>query len=533
MRTYNERLENIRAKVKATKRAYAAMAVSLTTLGILTILVCSFFFWPELLFGASLAPTYGPALQQPSINPAPTIATAPSQPNAMEPLPTYPDIMGPTMPEDVLEFRYTTVKCSSGSNYSWGPVIIRSQAELELLYEREIAQFEGLLLEFDPIASVREQVNQYDDVFFADNALVVLMKKELGSLNGCEATDVFWAGRTLYINVNRKVPGIGKPDTEYWYLFIEVNEVLPKDTDICVQYMANDAWMQPAWRAYEISFESQKIYYGVPDMDAKYPRTDVIRSVAELQTYLAGLQQDLSAETAKYDETFFKEHTLLALWNRIGSSSAEYVITNVWRMDDYSISICGEMYSPNIMADDAMSWLVFVEAKDEMSHYAKITVEYETIEQAVPPERPENTNLEFWIGEDVANVDFSGYDEIHGWFGAREYLGNGYSMILDGDCQPTYPQTYVSYLISAFPDESDGGSYVTRIEIRDKTVLVYGLTIQSDSEEFEAVFRAMGYGIYEENGTWRAKKDGITFTFRKGEHLSISVQVTNRNGIIY
>ena len=88
-------------------------------------------------------------------------------------------------------------------------------------------------------------------------------------------------------------------------------------------------------------------------------------------------------------------------------------------------------------------------------------------------------------------------------------------------------------IIGAFPDESDGGSFVTGIEIRDADIVVYGLTIQSDVEEFEAVFRAMGYGIYEANGTWKAIKNGITFTFRKGECLSIHADITNREGIIY
>ena len=132
----------------------------------------------------------------------------------------------------------------------------------------------------------------------------------------------------------------------------------------------------------------------------------------------------------------------------------------------------------------------------------------------------------------MGNVDFSDYDEIYGWFGAQEYLGKGYhASWIDGVQQ--YPTRYVSFVVGAFPDEADGGRYITQIEITDSDVTVYGLTIQSDEAQFDAVFRAMGYGIYENNGVWSAEKNGITFQFRPGDYLRIIAKVTNREGIIY
>lgn len=84
MRTYSERLANIKAKAKQTQKAYAAIAVGTVTLSVFALLVCSVFLWPELLFRSSPAPTLGPALQEPT--------------NRNEyPMVTMPDIQAPTM----------------------------------------------------------------------------------------------------------------------------------------------------------------------------------------------------------------------------------------------------------------------------------------------------------------------------------------------------------------------------------------------------------------------------------------------------
>lgn len=697
MRTYDERIANIRAKAKATKTAYRAITATFVTLSLLAVAIGGVWLHPELLLGFDKEPTYGPALQTPTSNQRPGDVLSPTHPS-----PAYPDVMEPTSPADVVAFRASSVKCNNGSKFSWGPAVIHSVEELEQLYSREIRQYGDQ----DTSASLREQLAQYSDDFFADRTLIVLMRRELGSLDGIDITDVFLAGNALYINIDRKVPAIGSPEEEYWYLFVEVENSLPKHINVCAQFMVNGSWMEPAWRAYEISFEhyeiycggmpepgegyprteviasveelkafcatlgdmavdvkaydpayfetntlialwnpvgsssvtysvsnvfrmddhgisicvdqfvpqaqsddvmswlfiieaqehishytkiavdyntrveidlpeyteptqpteplwtttpieppeptvpeippeppivhageipfrTQTVYYGAPDVDPEREYVDVIRSVSELQAYLLKYQQDLSAETAKYDETFFENHTLLALWNMRYSSTVEFSVTEIFRLSNSMIYIRGESYKPEYCGEDDMTWLIFIEAVGEISRGAKIRVDYQNITETLPPERPEDTDLEFWIGQNVADVDFSAHDEVYGWFGARKYLGKGYQMRYDATGEQQYPKEYVSYLVGAFPDEADGGSFVTCIEIRDAAVQLYGLNILSAGEEFEAVFRSMAYSVEESNGTWTARKNGVTFTFRQGEYLMIRAQVTNREGIIY
>ena len=166
------------------------------------------------------------------------------------------------------------------------------------------------------------------------------------------------------------------------------------------------------------------------------------------------------------------------------------------------------------------------------------------IGNTVSGEMPKNTSLEFWITEDVKDRDWTGHDEIYGWMGAREFLGSGYKKNEDPTGSNQHPEHYVSYVITAWPDYADGGEFVTDITVTDPDVTVYGLTIESTYEEFDAVFEPLGYELSWSNGaieTRVATKNGITFRLTRAvddnpnvvPQIRISAEVTNREGIVY
>ena len=162
----------------------------------------------------------------------------------------------------------------------------------------------------------------------------------------------------------------------------------------------------------------------------------------------------------------------------------------------------------------------------------------------VSGEMPKNTSLEFWITEDVKDRDWTGHDEIYGWMGAREFLGSGYKKNEDPTGSNQHPEHYVSYVITAWPDYTDGGEFVTDITVTDPDVTVYGLTIESTYEEFDAVFEQLGYELSWSEGAIKtrvATKDGITFRLTRAVEdnqdvvpvFSITAEVTNREGIVF
>lgn len=162
----------------------------------------------------------------------------------------------------------------------------------------------------------------------------------------------------------------------------------------------------------------------------------------------------------------------------------------------------------------------------------------------VSGEMPKDTTLEFWITEDVKDRDWSEYDEIYGWMGAREFLGSAYKKNADTDGSDQHPEHYVSYVITAWPDYADGGQFVTDITVTDPAVTVYGLTVESTFEEFDAVFESLGYELSWGEGAIKtrvATRDGITFRLTRAvddnpdvvPQIRISAEVTNREGIVF
>lgn len=142
-----------------------------------------------------------------------------------------------------------------------------------------------------------------------------------------------------------------------------------------------------------------------------------------------------------------------------------------------------------------------------------------------------DTNLEFWIGENVDNFDFSGYQEKYGLFGGREYYGTGYVPMQDEGDMQIDPEHCVLYTVTAYPDYSSGESAVTRIYITDPSVEFYGISLNSTFEDFERLMKKQGFEITRTGETHRTAEQGkysVTFT---RDYIQIRVDVSNLLGI--
>ena len=145
---------------------------------------------------------------------------------------------------------------------------------------------------------------------------------------------------------------------------------------------------------------------------------------------------------------------------------------------------------------------------------------------------PTETDLEFWIEEDVTDFDFSCYLPKYGIFGGYEYYGTGYEPTVDADGQQTDPEHCVIYTVTNYPDYSINSLHVTCITITDPAVAVYGLTLASSAEEITETMSAKGFAVTETAYGITAKKDNITFSFSENG-IIIRAEVTNENGIVY
>ena len=152
-------------------------------------------------------------------------------------------------------------------------------------------------------------------------------------------------------------------------------------------------------------------------------------------------------------------------------------------------------------------------------------------------DKPTDTNLEFWITEDVSEFDFSDYYSVPGWFGASEYYGSGYEPAgFEDDNFPIEPEHCVKYMVTSYPDYSSKAQHITGIVVTDPSITFYGITLESTEDEIKDAMTSNGYTYVplEENSTYGNclyfERDNITFKFYENK-ISIQAEVTNKLGI--
>lgn len=152
--------------------------------------------------------------------------------------------------------------------------------------------------------------------------------------------------------------------------------------------------------------------------------------------------------------------------------------------------------------------------------------------------------LDFWICEDAHGADFSGFNEIPGLVGGHEYINARYRLPpADADGFQDYPEKYVSYVVSAYPDLADGGEFITRIVITDPSVKMFGVSVDSTMDEFVSAMTEAGFDVRENSGTaavdmrFAYSPDGkyyVSYLINGDEHrIAVCAVVTNRDNIVY
>ena len=141
-------------------------------------------------------------------------------------------------------------------------------------------------------------------------------------------------------------------------------------------------------------------------------------------------------------------------------------------------------------------------------------------------------DLEFWIGENVDGFDFSEYQPKYGIMGGFEYYGRGYVPTLAEDGWQIDPEHCVIYTLTNYPDYSSYSLCVTRIEITDPAVRVYGLSLSSTVDDIRSTMASEGFTVTGTDASIKAEKDNFRFIFTK-DSIRITAEVTNHFGIVY
>lgn len=387
------------------------------------------------------------------------------------------------------------------------------------------------LLAFSSREAFRDRIAEYDSTFFESNTLVLLYRYESSGGNVNHVRSVTRMSDGSYrIAIDRWPYGV-TCDIATWCAAITIPELLAADAAVKADFsVVTDRPIVPqkvGLRAYCDSGPG-----AFPDVEPAGELV-VIRSMAELAAHVG----EGSAVYNAYDDDFFTEKTLVIYYRNEPTGMARHEVSEVYREPDGSYTAYINSIYPEWATEDIGFGAVYMQIADRIPENTAFRVvhgsRYISNEewhqrygstQIVLPQRPADTNLEFWIGEYVASVDFSSYVEAYGAFGVRVYLGSGY-VSADDPC--------VIYTVGAFPDESDGGSFIRSIMITDPQIQFYRINLHASNEAFKDLFYSMGYALDERAGTYYAEKDGIIVMFTHGQQIVIRAQVTNREGIIY
>lgn len=151
-----------------------------------------------------------------------------------------------------------------------------------------------------------------------------------------------------------------------------------------------------------------------------------------------------------------------------------------------------------------------------------------TFSQRTVP-RPE-TDLEFWICDNVNDFDFSEYQPRFGLMGGREYYGKGYQPSVGENGEQIDPVHCVIYTVTAYPDYASASSHITRITITDPNVRIWGLTVDASSTDIMTVMEQNGFRHSTTDIGLTYKRGKISVRFSRGS-ITVSADVTNIFGI--
>lgn len=148
---------------------------------------------------------------------------------------------------------------------------------------------------------------------------------------------------------------------------------------------------------------------------------------------------------------------------------------------------------------------------------------------------PHDTDLEFWITQRVSleEMETKGCTYLPGWMGADEYLDSRYEVFHNGS-MAIAPDIHVTYLVTGYPDTLDDPA-ITRIEITDPSIKVYGLSMHSTEDEIRNKMNGIADAFVndiEDEGRFTFTVRDCSFVFAS-ESIMISVSVTNHSGVQY
>ncbi len=139
-------------------------------------------------------------------------------------------------------------------------------------------------------------------------------------------------------------------------------------------------------------------------------------------------------------------------------------------------------------------------------------------------DRPTNTNIQFWITENMESFNYKGYLIEEEKNNKIVFYGIDYDQYPDESGNYVMPKHYVKYTSSLYGvNDENLEMSITSIEITDLTIDIYGINLESSFKDFDKALKEAGFKITKKTRKVHvAEKENITISFYDNKILIIA-----------
>ncbi len=109
--------------------------------------------------------------------------------------------------------------------------------------------------------------------------------------------------------------------------------------------------------------------------------------------------------------------------------------------------------------------------------------------------KPPDCNLTLWINETVSDGQFNDFVSLPVGENEWSLIERRYDLIPDGLDSVPDGKEFTAYTVTEDENKEDGEKRVTAILVRDSSVSLFGLTVNSSAEDFVKTFSEHGYDV--------------------------------------
>lgn len=255
--------------------------------------------------------------------------------------------------------------------------VIKSPSELQDFIESEKQSFDFENGYENGGVSFISHAQKYNEEFFYENVLFVIMRMETSGSIRLEVTDVLQENNEITVKINESSPEVATDDIAYWAVLVEAPVDDYGGGPAAAQFsFEENSGLPPAddMKVSERLNFNAEYHMGAKNIPDDY-ESFVITSEKEFKKALGA-----SSGEYGYDKKFFKDKAIIAVVVEERSGSIGHEVTDVIKYDG-KISVGINRICPEIGTCDMAEWTILIEISAEDYSGEALDIQFNTVEE--------------------------------------------------------------------------------------------------------------------------------------------------------